>query len=115
MDQGKLIVISRSGGKFTFSDDGSLSYCVITVSNYKDLQHLLDLHGNSETVDIYVLTNENQTSDQLSTSHSRSGMVDEPVTPTSISHAASISGDTKQLDSLASLTRDMDNPNKFYS
>ncbi|KAE8655301.1 MuDR family transposase, putative isoform 2 [Hibiscus syriacus] len=82
---------------------------LIKVSNDKNLQHLLDFHGNSATVDIYVLTNENQTSDQLSMSHSRSGMVDEPVTP-SIFHAASISGDTEQLDSLASLTRDMDNP-----
>ncbi|KAK8581393.1 hypothetical protein V6N13_144420 [Hibiscus sabdariffa] len=158
MAKRKLIVISRSGGKFTLSDDGSLSYCgeeahaisinteskfdelkaevaemwnydpdsltikyflphnnktLITVSNDKDLQHLLDFHGNSATVDVYVLTNENQTSDQLTMSHSRSQMVDEPVTPTSITHAASISGDTEQLDSLASLTRDMDTPDNF--
>lgn len=44
---------------------------LITVSNDKDLQHLLDFHGNSATVDVYVLTNENQTSDQLTMSHCR--------------------------------------------
>ncbi|KAE8658728.1 hypothetical protein F3Y22_tig00116970pilonHSYRG00109 [Hibiscus syriacus] len=157
MAKGKLIVISQSGGKFTLSDDGSLSYCggeahavsinteskydelkaelaemwnydpdsltikyflphnnktLITVSNDIDLQHLLDFHGNSATVDVYVLTNEDQTSDQLTMSPSRSGLMDDPVTP-SFTHAASVSGDTEQLDSLASLARDIDIPNNF--
>ncbi|PPS07625.1 hypothetical protein GOBAR_AA12998 [Gossypium barbadense] len=153
MAKGKLILVSRSRGKFTLHNDGSLSYIgeeahalsinteskfedlkaevaemwnhdpdsltikyflphnnktLITVSNDKDLQHLLDFHGNSAAVDVYVLTNENQTSDQLTMYHCRSGMVDEPVTP-----AASVSGATEQLDSSASLTTDVDNQNNF--
>ncbi|XP_022724502.1 uncharacterized protein LOC111281133 isoform X2 [Durio zibethinus] len=116
MAKAKLIIICRSGGKFTLSSDGSLSYTggdahaisinteskfeelkaevaemwkydpdsltikyflphnnktLIMISNDKDMQHLLDFHGNSATVDVYVLTNENQTSDQLTMSHSR--------------------------------------------
>ncbi|XWS18025.1 hypothetical protein CRYUN_Cryun32bG0006600 [Craigia yunnanensis] len=87
---------------------------LIMISNDKDLQHLLDFHGNSATVDVYVLTNENQTSNQLTMSHSRSRMVVEPVTPpATFSHAASVSGDTEQLDSLASVSRDMDIPNNL--
>ncbi|XP_040969231.1 uncharacterized protein [Gossypium hirsutum] len=153
MAKGKLILVSRSRGKFTLHNDGSLSYIgeeahalsinteskfedlkaevaemwnhdpdsltikyflphnnktLITVSNDKDLQHLLDFHGNSAAVDVYVLTNENQTSDQLTMYHCRSGMVDEPVTP-----AASVSGATEQLDSSASLTTDVDNQNNL--
>ncbi|XVE89351.1 hypothetical protein DITRI_Ditri19aG0195200 [Diplodiscus trichospermus] len=161
MAKAKLIVVCQSGGKFTLSGDGSLSYVggdahatsinteskfdelkaevaemwkydpdsltikyflphnrktLITVSNDKDLQHLLDFHGNSATVDVYVVTNENQTSNQLTMCHSGSRMVDEPVTPpASFTHAASVSGDTEQLDSMASLSRDMDNPNNLTS
>ncbi|KAK6239569.1 hypothetical protein QUC31_005038 [Theobroma cacao] len=90
---------------------------LITISNDQDLQHLLDFHGNSATVDVYVLTNVNQISDQLTMSHSRSRMVDEPVTsPDSFTHAASVSGDTEQLDwlaSIASVSRDMNHPNNL--
>ncbi|XVF75071.1 hypothetical protein PTKIN_Ptkin13bG0159100 [Pterospermum kingtungense] len=157
MAKAKLIVVCLSGGKFTSSSDGSLSYTggdahaisinteskfdelkaevaemfkydpcsltikyflphnkktLITISNDKDLQHLLDFHGNSATVDVYVLTNENQTSNQLTMSHSRSRTVDEPATPpASFTHVFSVFGDTEQLDSLASLSSDMDNPN----
>ncbi|OMO64109.1 Phox/Bem1p [Corchorus capsularis] len=88
---------------------------LITISNDKDLQHLLDFHGSSATVDVYVLPNENQTSHQTM-SQSRSRMVDEPVTPDSITHAASVSGDTEQLDwsaPLASHSRDENPPNNL--
>uniref|UniRef100_A0AB38Z7H9 DBD protein n=1 Tax=Paeonia suffruticosa TaxID=45171 RepID=A0AB38Z7H9_PAESU len=107
MAKGKLIVICQSGGKFTMTSDGSLSFMggdahaisvnnetqfgelksemaemwkcdpdlmtlkyflpsnkrtLITISNDRDIQNMIDFHEGSATVDVYVMTAEDPAS-----------------------------------------------------
>ncbi|XP_044492424.1 uncharacterized protein LOC123216125 [Mangifera indica] len=146
----KLVVICQSGGKFTTSSDGSLSYnggeahaitvsseskfdelklemadmwnydpnaltmkyflpnnkkTLITISSNKDIQHMIDFHENSATVDIYVMKDDNPTTDvspaPMPRNRSRKTTVSESVTPHSNSIPdASISEETGQLSTM---------------